>query len=152
MNGQSFRQLIVALALGVFASSFASIPAFAQSLEATSVPKILSYDEERDVRYFQLQPFNVPVIRNGKLAQMVSVAVIVEVRGVINQGLLMEKRQRLRDAFLRDIHGVASLQRADGRVMDSYVLKTRLMMVSERVLGPGIIDDILVNGISDRNP
>lgn len=152
MNGQSFRQLIVALALGLFASSFSPVSAFAQPLEATSVPKILSYDAERDVRYFQLQPFNVPVIRNGKLVQMVSVAVIVEVRGLINQGVMMDQRQRLRDAFLRDIHGVASIQRPDGRVMDSHVLKTRLMMVSERILGPGIIDDVLVNGISDRNP
>lgn len=152
MNGQSFRQLIVALALGLFASVFSPLSLLAQSLEATSVPKILSYDADRDVRYFQLQPFNVPVIRNGKLVQMVSVAVIVEVRGLINQGVMMEQRQRLRDAFLRDIHGVASIQRPDGRVMDSHVLKTRLMSVSERILGPGIIDDILVNGISDRNP
>jgi hypothetical protein len=61
----------------------------------------------------------------------------------------MEKRPQLQDGFLRDLYGVIAV-RPDIEVYSSDAIKTRLQRVGDRVVGDGIIDNILVNVTYDR--
>lgn len=153
MNGHSFKAPIAVLAFGLFVLlCHAAVPAFAQQSPDTSNSlKSSGFEDDKELRYFQLQPFNIPVIRDGKLAQILSIAVTIEVKGYANQAKVMDQQVRLRDAFLRDIYGVASVQRADGRAINPQVVKTRLMSIGERMFGPGIVENVLVHGMTDRN-
>lgn len=107
--------------------------------------------DKNGLAHFQLQPFNVPVIRDGRVARILTITVSVETRGDENKNKVMAQRYQLYDAFLRDIHGVAAFDRADGRHFDPVVLKTRLRAISDRILGVGIVEDILVMGVFDRH-
>ena len=127
------------------------MPAFAEksagALEGFTFP---GFEADTEPRFLELLPFNVPVIRNGKLEQILSIAVTIEVKGQENKNKVLDQTRQLRNAFLRDIHGIASIQRADGRVLDTNVVKTRLMLVSTRMFGPGIVENVLVHGLSNR--
>jgi hypothetical protein len=69
----------------------------------------------------------------------------------MRSGTIMARRYELHDAFLRDIHGVTSFARADGRAIDPAVVKTRLMAISGRILGEGVVEDVLVVSIFNRS-
>ena len=105
---------------------------------------------EGDAEYYTLQPFTVPVVRNGRIAKHVSFVITLETSGLANKDKILEARKRLRDSFLRDLHGVMSIRRKDGRSFKTSVLKKRLMAASKRVLGEDIVRDILIEIALER--
>lgn len=154
MNGMHFKSLIAVLALGLFMAPFhGALSASAEkSAEPSSGFTFPGFEVDNEPRFLQLDQIDIPVVRNGKPAQIISIVVIIEVKGYVNKGKVMDKSRQLRDAYLRDLHGVASFQRADGRALDLQVVKTRLMSISKRIVGPDIIENILVHGMTDRHP
>lgn len=153
MSGATFIARAMALAFGLFVLSIClSMPASAQkSAGILDGIKLPGMEADTELRHLQLSPFNVPVIRNNKLEYILSIGVTIEVKGIENRSKVLDMTRQLRDAFLRDIHGVASVQRADGRLLDANVVKSRLMTISTRMFGPGIVENILVYGITSRS-
>ena len=99
--------------------------------------------------YYTMPPFVVPVIQGNDVTRQVTFLVTLETMGSANRDKVMDKRPQLQDGFLRDLYGVIAV-RPDTEVYDSTVIKVRLRRVGERVLGEGIIDDILINVTYDR--
>jgi hypothetical protein len=126
-------------------------PAFASgTTEAEKQVKIPGLADENTLEHFQLQPFNIPVIHGSRVERIITVVVPLETKGDLNKTKVMAERYHLHDAFLRDMHGVASFRRADGRTIDPQVVKTRLMLISDRILGDDIVENVLVHSIFDR--
>jgi hypothetical protein len=99
--------------------------------------------------YFTMPAFVVPVIKGNDVTRQVTFLVTLETMGSANREKLMDKRPQLQDGFLRDLYGVIAV-RPETDVYDSAVIKERLRRVSDRVLGGGIVDNILVNVTYDR--
>jgi hypothetical protein len=119
----------------------------ADEKKTVKIPGLVGQDA---IEHFQLQPFNIPVIRDGRVERIFSVTVTLETKGDLNKTKIMAERHHLQDAFLRDMHSVASFRRSDGQVIDPRVIKTRLMLISDRILGEDIVESILLQGIFDR--
>jgi hypothetical protein len=100
--------------------------------------------------FFRLPPFNVPMIRSTGVMGQVSLMVTVETRGISNKATIIEKRRVLQSAFLRDLYGVAAMSNRSGRPVNLNTVKVRLMQVSDRVLGAGVVRDILVTNVYTR--
>ncbi len=103
-----------------------------------------------DPEYYTLRPFTMSIVRDGRIARHVSLLVTLETRGLANKDKILEARKRLQDAFFRDLHGVMSIRRKDGKSFKASVLKKRLMAVSKRVLGEDIVRDILIEIALER--
>ncbi len=101
-------------------------------------------------QFYRMPPFNVPVIRDGRPAEQVSLAITVETKGVDKRNKIIEKRTELRSAFLRDLYAVMSLRNGGRRPLNIDTVKIRLKRVADRVLGPGVVDDVLVEGAYTR--
>jgi len=99
--------------------------------------------------YYTMPAFVVPVIQGNDVTRQVTFLITLETMGSANRDKLMDKRPQLQDGFLRDLYGVIAV-RPETAVYDSAVIKERLTRVSTRVLGEGIVDDILVNVTYDR--
>ena len=153
MSGVTFIARALALAFALFVLPIClSMPASAQtSAGIMDGFKFPGMEADTELRHMQLLPFNVPVIRNNKLEYILSIGVTIEVKGMENKSKVLDMTRQLRDAFLRDLHGVASIQRADGQVLDANVVKNRLMAISTRMFGPGIVENILIYGITSRS-
>lgn len=113
--------------------------------------KIPGLEDKDALGHYPFQPFSVTVMRGGKIAGILTLTLTVETKGGENMGKVMARRYQLHDAFLRDIHGVAAFTRADGRTIDPQVVKTRLMVISDRILGEGVVKDVLVVSIFNRS-
>lgn len=152
MSGKTAKTAIVALAIGLIGLAWAppSIHASEQEDGKKSI-KIPGLQDKDALGHFPLQPFSVTVMRDGKIKGILTLTLTVETKGGENMGKVMARRYELHDAFLRDIHGVAAFARADGRTIDPRVVKTRLMAISGRILGEGVVEDVLVVSMFNRS-
>ncbi len=152
MIGKKTKTAIAALAIGLLGGLvWAPPPIHAQQEDGKKSIKIPGLQDEDALGHYPLQPFSVTVMRDGKIKGILTLTLTVETKGGENMNKVMARRYELRDAFLRDIYGVASFARADGRTIDPHVVKTRLMVVSGRILGEGVVEDVLVVSIFNRS-
>jgi hypothetical protein len=99
--------------------------------------------------YYTMPPFVVPVIEGDAVTRQITLLVTLETMGDANREKVLANRQRLQDVFLRDIYGVLAVSRPSDRNYDN-VVKIRLQRAGERVVGSGVIDDVLVKATYDR--
>lgn len=124
--------------------------AFASASAEKSPTKVLGFTDPNAIDHFQLIPFNISVIRDGRVARIVTLVVTLETKGDVNKTKVMNERYRLQDAFLRDMQGLAPYQRPDTESLDPQLLKTRLRIISDRMLGQDVVNNVLVQSIFDR--
>jgi hypothetical protein len=99
--------------------------------------------------YYTMPQFVVPVIEGNTVTRQITLLVTLETIGSDNREKLMAKRERLQDAFLRDMYGVLAVHRADGLGYGD-ALRRRLRLVGDKVVGAGVIENILVKTTYDR--
>ncbi len=137
---------VALLGLPLLFASFAHASASAEKSPA----KLLGLSDPNALDHFQLLPFNISVIRDGRVARIVTLVVTLETKGDTNKTKVMNERYRLQDAFLRDMQGLAPYQRPDTDGLDPQLLKTRLRIISDRLLGQDVVNSVLVQSIFER--
>lgn len=132
------------------ASAGALLPhARAVAADATANRTLPEWFNSQSTEYYTMPQFVVPIIEGNTVTRQITLLVTLETIGSANREKLMAKRERLQDVFLRDIYGVLAVHRADRRGYDD-ALKTRLRRVGEKVVGAGVIENILVKTTYDR--
>lgn len=124
----------------------------ARAQEAPRPPGTLDRFLGNQPQFVHLPAFNITVIRDGRVSRMVSVGVVLESLGIAHRDKIFEHRQKLYDAFLRDLHGVLSIQ---GNTEDQFNLETiriRLQRRADSILGPGVVRNVLIESTFARNP
>ncbi len=94
--------------------------------------------------YFQLAPIFVPLIRQDKVTEQVSVAVAIEIADGGKLASAEEKRPELDDAFLREIYGFVQQRGGVGGAQTAAALKARLRQRAERILGQQLVMDVMI--------
>lgn len=122
----------------------------AASMEEQGEAKLQDWIGGDKAEYFRLPPFNVSVIRDGRPYQEVSLSIALETKGVKNKNKIIKKRTELRSAFLRDLYAVLSLRVGTRRALDVDTVKIRLQRIADRILGPGVVDSVLVESAYTR--
>lgn len=103
----------------------------------------------QSTEYYTMPQFVVPIIEGNVVTRQITLLITLETMGIDNRQKLLDTRQRLQDAFLRDMYGVLAIHRPEGRGYDD-ALKTRLRRAGDRVMGAGVITDIFVKTTYDR--
>ncbi len=101
-----------------------------------------------DKEYVDLQPLSVPVINDAGLIQQVNVSVSLECpAGKRDQ--VSAFKPRLMDAYLRELYGALGSGRVmmRGNVVDVEAIKTRLGTVTQKVVGPDLVSDVLLQSV-----
>jgi len=74
----------------------------------------------------------------------------LEVQGADNEEKVTKLLPRLSDAFLRDLYAfIPRVVRQEGKLTPS-ILKERMKMTGEKVVGPGVIHDIIIEEVTER--
>lgn len=144
--------LILLLSCGLAGLCAGTAPAHAsgEKSEPTAEDKIRAMFGGELILHTPLPLFSIPVIRDNEVTDHVNIAIVIETKGEKSREKVLAERYRLYDAYLRDLYGLLAIKRADGQLFDQQVVKIRLARVSDKLLGPGVVNDILVRGISQR--
>lgn len=83
-----------------------------------------------------------PVTTNGELHYYVYLAIRLDLTSDGQKDLVLEKIPYLQDAFLREVHRQSIAVAGDPGTVDGHGLAERLKGVCEKILGPGVVNEI----------
>lgn len=101
--------------------------------------------------FVTLEPFVVPIIRNGQLQRHVTLAIVIEAKDQDAKGKVEAAMPRLRDAFVRDLHAYLAVVPYDGSGTLLQAMMQRLARIADGTVGAGRIKAVLLQGAADRN-
>ena len=105
---------------------------------------------EAGVMFVELNPLILPVINKYGATSMVSLVVAVEVASEENAAKVKKYQPRLADAYLSDLYGSLSNKVPDNGIVPIAYLKERLNVMSKKVLGDHVVNDVLVQVMQKR--
>lgn len=100
--------------------------------------------------YVALDPFIVPLIREGVVTRQLTLAIQVEVRDEKALAELEGRIPELRDAFLSELYGLYSLRYVQEHADDLDFTKQRLIKAGNSLLGREVVTGVMVNGLQVR--
>ncbi|HVA12369.1 MAG TPA: hypothetical protein VNF99_03890 [Stellaceae bacterium] len=115
-----------------------AMPAFAADREA--VPELI----DGAPSYIRFPPIFVPIIEDDQVTRQVGVTLMLQlVKGQKKQGV-EAKRLQLDDAFVSDLYAFFQLHASLHSDLDQAYLKDRLLRVADAVVGPNIVQEVLI--------
>ncbi len=103
-------------------------------------------------QFYKLQPFHIPVIRDGEVVNQVNLIISIETFGQANKEKVMAARLRLQDAFLRDLNAVIAVRHGNGRPYIAQTIKTRLRRLARKIVGGDVVKDVLIESSFTMRP
>ncbi len=108
--------------------------------------------EPTDVPEFvEFEPLVLPLIQEGQVTYHVTLKVVVETTAGGKEQVLLAKRQ-LTDAYLSELYGLLARRFVRRQANAIPLLRRRLLVVSDRLLGPGVVSDVLLAEPGRRRP
>lgn len=101
--------------------------------------------------FVELAPLILPIIDENGVSQVVSIVITIEVADTKNADKVKKMTPRLTDAYLQDLYGMLNKHAAlKGGVIQISAIKARLNKVSEKVVGEGVVQDVLLQVVQQR--
>ena len=94
--------------------------------------------------FIKLPLFNIPVIEGNKVTRQVRVGLALELVEGLKADSIDEKKPAVIDAFFRDLYGMFGQRSETRRVAVEGSIKQRLTQTADRVLGPGMVRQVLI--------
>ncbi len=101
--------------------------------------------------FVEFEPLVLPLIQEGQVTYHVTLTVVVETTAGGKEQVLLAKRQ-LTDAYLSELYGLLDRRFVRRQANAIPLLRRRLLVVSDRLLGPGVVTDVLLAEPSRRRP
>ena len=101
--------------------------------------------------FVDLDPIVLPVIERDRVTRQIGIMLTLELAdGQSEKNIDGEKRLRLMDAFVRELHLIYSARSTGERIVDEAVIKQRLLRSADGVLGKGVVHAILVRRLVEQ--
>jgi flagellar protein FliL len=101
--------------------------------------------------FVNVGPLTVPVLGAERIDQFVTLMVALELTDMATAENVRAQAPRLTDAFLTTIYGaIASGKVMSGGVLDVAQVKSKLGDASTKVLGKGMVRDVLIQVVNQR--
>ncbi len=94
-------------------------------------------------RFLSMDRLVMPIIQGDRITAKLQMALKLETDRD-REKKLRKLLPRLKDALFRDLHGYFPRAMSSKNGVDLAMLKERLMIIGERAIGKGLMDDILV--------
>ncbi len=104
-----------------------------------------------NVHFVELDALILPIVGKDGVSQVVSLVVALEVGDEAAAEEVKLMTPRLKDAFIRDLYGSLNREAAmTGGVVQVGAIKKRLTEISKKVLGEEVVQDVLLQVVSQR--
>jgi len=142
----SHRAVRLALA---FAVSLIALPAIAADHGQSKPPKKEGAVE--GPTFVNLPPIVLPVFNSqNKVTRQAGLVLALELNPGKTEADIEPNRRKLYDAFLTDLYTLYDQAGGANRVIEPGLIKQRLQETSDRVLGPGIVHEVLIQQAFER--
>ena len=116
------------------------------------VVEAIQEEEKREEEQvlIDMDPLLFQVILENQIASTIEIQIKLKTAGQENAIFLKQRLTKVSDAFVRDLHGFVPrlLERIER--LDTAIVRDRLKVIGERLLGKGYIDDVLVQSVTEK--
>lgn len=121
-----------------------------QFLAGSEVGEAILAESEPDPVFYHMNPLYAPVLKGRKVNRYVTIGLILEVPSEEVKASIHHQMTQLRNAFIDDLNFQSNMSQTDERGVNLSRIKTRFKSLSSRVLGPDVVDEVLISYASDR--
>jgi flagellar FliL protein len=100
--------------------------------------------------FVEIQPIVLPVIERDSVTSQVGLVVALELVDGQHGEDVEPKRRQLTDAFIRELHTIYGWRSSNDRVVDEKLIKRRLLITADKVLGQGVVHAILIRQLLEQ--
>jgi flagellar protein FliL len=100
--------------------------------------------------YVRLPPIVLPVFVGNRIARRAGIVLALELEPGKTETDLEPKRRQLYDAFITDLYALYDEEGGDDRVIDAERIKQRLQETADRILGTGLVHEVLIQQAFER--
>jgi flagellar basal body-associated protein FliL len=98
--------------------------------------------------FIDLDPLTVPVVRDGVVERVVRIDLSLELKESMPALQAEQSAPRLTDVFVVELYALLAHRRMEEQRYDTAIIKKRLQAASDRLLGPGVVAAVLVQGMA----
>lgn len=122
---------------------------FLGGLDIPVAEQVEEPEQENKPIFIDLESLTIPVIRGGAVAKYILLRVTLEVEDAAAEEQVKDRMPLLMDAYIRDLHHYfASIPINDK--LNVRTVKRRMQRVSDRIVGPGVVSGILIQGAFEK--
>ncbi|MGB0671059.1 MAG: flagellar basal body-associated FliL family protein [Rhodospirillales bacterium] len=106
--------------------------------------------QEEPARYIDMEPLVITVFADDRVATIIQIELQLETASAETQATIKKHLPRIKDAFVKEMHGyIPRLLRKSER-LDIFAVRDRLQLVADKLLGPHIVDGVLIQSVDER--
>lgn len=103
---------------------------------------------EKAPTFVRLDPLVVPIVDAEGASQVISMVIALEVKDEDGAKKVESLRPRIKDAFIQNLYGLMNSSAAlDKGVVKVAYIKQRLNEISQKVMGEGVVQDVLLQTV-----
>jgi flagellar basal body-associated protein FliL len=103
------------------------------------------------MEYVELDPLILPIVDKTGVTQTISLIVMIEVNDSAAAQKVEELAPRLTDAYIQGMYGALNKHEAlQGGVVQVGMLKDRLNEITQKVMGDGVANGVLLQVVQQR--
>ncbi len=99
--------------------------------------------------YIDMEPIVIPVIQGAQAVATIQIQIKLLAAGKDNASEVKRLMPKISDLFIRDLYAFIPRLLKDKERIDVATLKARLLLMTERKLGKGLLQDVLVQSVID---
>lgn len=96
-----------------------------------------------------ISPFLVPIIRNGQIERSLYIGLRLRVNPDKGREVALY-HSRLHDAYMRLLFDLVPQQMERRDTLDLAAMKVRLKEVADRLMGPGMVEEVMFQAVFER--
>jgi flagellar FliL protein len=101
--------------------------------------------------FVKLPPIVLPVFNSqNKVTRQAGLVLALELNPGKTEADIEPNRRKLYDAFITDLYSLYDQTGSTGRAIEPGLIKQRLQETSDRLLGPGIVHEVLIQQAFER--
>ncbi|QQG35219.1 MAG: flagellar basal body-associated FliL family protein [Micavibrio aeruginosavorus] len=129
----------------------ASVGENAEHAEAREAKDSHKKDKGGHAAYVEMDPLILPIVDAEGVSQIVSLVVVLQVHDETQKAEVSSQMPRIKDAYIQDMYGVLNKHAAmKGGVVQVGIIKEKLNTANTRILGDGVVEDVLLQVVQQR--
>lgn len=119
--------------------------------EHVAAKDVKKKEKPEHMAYVEMDPLVLPIVDANGISQMVSLVIVLQVHDDQQKAVVSAQMPRIKDAYIQDMYGVLNQHVAvkDG-VIQVSIIKEKLTTATDRVLGEGVVSDVLLQVVQQR--
>lgn len=138
------------LLVSFFALTLAARPALASESGGHGGGGEAAATEDSGPQFVKVGPINVPVIKDGRVAQYLMLVAALEVKDADAAKQIETRMPQIKDAYLSSLFGSLQLTAEGGDLVDVNMIRRKIEEANGRVLPSGLVSNVFLQQVEQR--